>query len=234
MRKNVSSWCFVRCICFVPIFQMKSNWDIGLLRSYVFARLQMTLNVALSLSDLALVYYRLESLDRDLFRFEDPTHSTAPSPRVTSSSQHCASKSWAPKRKRQLLRTRTLNPENTNNAREAVKTFKVAPRRSKRDEMIEDVEKKVNTERLGLTPDGRKYGYMIPMEEPTLAWSGSAPSPSQVRRRARSASFVGTNPFLVTMLQMTLNAVLFLSDTTGNYTSDNDKAELSVIWRWEV
>jgi hypothetical protein len=62
-----------------------------------------------------------------------------------------------------------VEPENTNSAQEAVKTFKVAPRRSKRDEMIEDVEKKVNTERLGLTPDGRKYGSMIPMEDPTLA-----------------------------------------------------------------
>jgi len=35
--------------------------------------------------------------------------------------------------------------------------------------MIEDMEKKVNTERLGLTPDGLKYRYMIPMEDPTLA-----------------------------------------------------------------
>lgn len=39
---------------------------------------------------------------------------------------------------------------------------------------------------------------------------------------------------LVTMLQMTLNAPVSLSDTTSDYTSDNDKAALSVIWSWEV
>lgn len=49
-----------------------------------------------------------------------------------------------------------------NNAREAVKVFKVAPRRSKRDEMIKDVEAKVNAEKKGLTPDGLRFGFMVP------------------------------------------------------------------------
>jgi hypothetical protein len=50
-----------------------------------------------------------------------------------------------------------------NNAREAVKIFKVAPRRTKRDEMIEDVEAKVNEKRLGMTDEARQYGDMISM-----------------------------------------------------------------------
>jgi hypothetical protein len=55
-----------------------------------------------------------------------------------------------------------------NNAREAVKIFKVAPCRSKRDEMIAEVEAKVNAKGLGLTADGLQYGDMLPMEDPTL------------------------------------------------------------------
>jgi hypothetical protein len=49
-----------------------------------------------------------------------------------------------------------------NNAREAVKIFKVHPRRNKRDEMIADVEAKVNADRKGLTPDGLRFGSMLP------------------------------------------------------------------------
>jgi hypothetical protein len=49
-----------------------------------------------------------------------------------------------------------------NNAREAVKVFKVHPRRNKRDEMIADVEAKVNADRKGLTPDGLRFGSMLP------------------------------------------------------------------------
>ena len=69
---------------FCKVYWLRSNLSddakirYWLLHSHVFARLQMTLNATLSLSDLALVYHRLESSDRDLFRFEDPTHSTCP------------------------------------------------------------------------------------------------------------------------------------------------------------
>jgi hypothetical protein len=51
------------------------------------------------------------------------------------------------------------------NAREAVKIFKVAPSRSKMDEMIADAEAKVNAKGLGLMADGLQYSDMIPMED---------------------------------------------------------------------
>ena len=54
------------------------------------------------------------------------------------------------------------------NAREAVKIFKVAPRRSKMNEMIADAETKVNAKGLGLTADGLQHGDMIPMEDPIV------------------------------------------------------------------
>jgi hypothetical protein len=59
------------------------------------------------------------------------------------------------------------------NTREAVKICKVAPRRSKRDEMIADVEAKTNAKGLGLTADVLQYGDMIPMEDPTVRSSSS-------------------------------------------------------------